>query len=130
VRCWGDNGSGQLGDGTRRDRRSPVAVPGLEAHVVAISAGLAHTCALTERGRVRCWGNDSYGQLGDGDGGSSRLPVAVSDLGASVVAISAGEFHTCAVTEGSRPACWGSNDSGQLGDGTPTWRPSEVIGFP
>ncbi len=130
VKCWGENVYGQLGDGTTRDRHTPVHVGGLGARATAISAGLAHTCVLTESGRMKCWGNDNYGQLGDGNSGDAQPPVTVSNLGTTVVAISAGGFHTCALTEGGRATCWGLNDSGQVGDGTPTWVPGDVVGFP
>ena len=65
MRCWGDNGGGQLGDGTYTRRLTPVVVPGL-TNVVELAPGAHHTCARLADGTVRCWGNNFYGEVGDG----------------------------------------------------------------
>jgi len=119
VACWGLNSSGQLGDGTTTTTRlTPTAVPGL-VNAVAIAAGSFHTCVLVSDGNVRCWGDNQFGQLGDGgaSGPLSRVPVAVSGL-ANAVAIAAGHEHTCALLADGTARCWGDNSIGQLGDGT------------
>ena len=118
VECWGINSHGQLGDGTKTERHAPVAVSGLTSGVAAIAAGETHTCALTRAGAVKCWGNNESGQLGDGTTTDRSRPVAVPHLASGVIAITAGDEHTCAVKANGAAKCWGWNDSGQLGDGT------------
>jgi alpha-tubulin suppressor-like RCC1 family protein len=118
VECWGDNSFGELGDGTRTRRGGPVGVSGLSGGVVAVTAGGGHTCALTGSGAVKCWGENDYGQLGDGSNTDRSLPVPVSGLTSGVAAIAAGGQHTCAVTRRGAVRCWGRNLAGQLGDGT------------
>ena len=116
VRCWGSNGWGQVGDGSRTNSAVPVSVGGLTG-VSAIAAGNTHTCALMAGGQVRCWGSNLSGELGNGSLAHSAEPVPVTGLtGAS--AITAGVEHTCALVKGGEVRCWGSNVSGQLGDGT------------
>ncbi|CAM3714312.1 IPTL-CTERM sorting domain-containing protein [Paracidovorax anthurii] len=120
VLCWGNNPDGRLGDGSTTQSATPVAVSGLGAGVAAVSAGTSHSCALTTAGAVRCWGLNSNGQLGDGTTTQRTTPVAVSGLGAGVVAIGPGANHTCALTTAGGVLCWGSNALGRLGDGTTT----------
>ena len=118
VKCWGDNDHGQLGDGTQTDRRVPVDVVGLSSGVQAIAAGGRHTCALTTRGGVKCWGLNNRGQLGDGTRPDRRVPVDVKRLGSGVQAIAAGGRHSCALTSAGGVKCWGNNGLGQVGDGS------------
>ncbi len=124
VRCWGENGQGQIGDGTSTDRLSPANVSGITT-AVAVSAGGAHTCALRVDGTVRCWGRGANGQLGNNSTAERRSPVTVSGL-STAVAIAAGRDHTCALLHDGAVRCWGSNSSGQLGDGTTTNRLTPV----
>jgi alpha-tubulin suppressor-like RCC1 family protein len=100
-------------------------VTGGQVH--AIAAGWAHTCAITPEGGVQCWGNNDYGQLGDGTNTDSNVPVDVSGLnGASNII--AGAHHTC-VLSGNAVWCWGRNHMGQIGDGTNSNRnvPQQVL---
>jgi alpha-tubulin suppressor-like RCC1 family protein len=82
-------------------------------------------CALLNDGTARCWGNNYYGQLGDGTRTDRHTPEAVSGL-AGAVAIAAGDYHTCALLNDGTVRCWGPNSSGQLGDGTTTDRLTPV----
>ena len=131
VKCWGSNGSGQLGDGTAIDRPTPVTVSGLTSGVTAIAAGGYHTCALTNGGAVKCWGYNYFGQIGDNSTTNRTAPVAVSGLGSGAVAISAGGNHTCAITAAGAVQCWGYNGAGQIGDNSTfdRWTPATVSGI-
>ncbi|HVY39747.1 MAG TPA: RCC1 repeat-containing protein [Polyangia bacterium] len=116
--CWGNNATGQLGDGTLVNRPRPAVVAGLH-DVHAVATGLSHTCALSDAG-LSCWGSNSQGQLGT-DTGTSAAPVTAPvpvPLVASPVAIAAGAQHTCAVRSTGAVLCWGQNGTGQLGEGS------------
>lgn len=113
--CWGEGGSGRLGDSGTWDEPSPVQVLGF-ADGAWISAGLQHTCAVTNSGAAWCWGDNQMGQLGDDSNTDRATPVAVHNL-TDVTAISAGGFHTCARKIDGTAWCWGGNDQGELGLG-------------
>ncbi|MEX2237780.1 MAG: hypothetical protein WEB00_09625 [Dehalococcoidia bacterium] len=117
VRAWGFDGSGQLGDGgANTDQPTPVAVSGLSG-VTAIDGGDNHSLARLSNGSVRAWGNDNSGQLGDGGTNTNQpTPVAVSSL-SGVTAIAAGGGHSLALLNDDTIRAWGSDGSGQLGDG-------------
>ena len=131
VKCWGFNSDGQLGDGTTVERHIPVDVSGLTSGVKAISAGGKHTCAITNQGKVKCWGGNEDSKLGDTTIINRHTPVLVSELSTGMKAISAGDYHTCALSPGGAGKCWGMNDFGQLGDGTTTRLipPVDVVGL-
>jgi alpha-tubulin suppressor-like RCC1 family protein len=126
VQCWGSNQNGELGNNATTDSHVPVAVVGLSSGVAAIAAGqTAHNCALTTSGGLLCWGLNQYGQLGNGTTTDSHVPVPVSGLSTGVLAVSAGQEHTCALT-GAGVDCWGWNDHGQLGNDSTTNSPVPV----
>ncbi len=126
LKCWGYNGSGQLGDGSLTQRTTPVNVSGLTSGVASVSASSGHTCAVTTAGGLKCWGYNGSGQLGDGSLTQRRTPVDVSGLTSGVARVSAGGAHTCAIPTSGGLKCWGANGSGQLGDGTATMRTTPV----
>ncbi len=132
VRCWGSNGAGQLGDGSTNNRLTPVSVTGLAGAVTTVGTGAAHSCALTQRGGVQCWGSNWAGQLGDGTTMDASTPVNVVGLETDVIAIRVGRSHTCALLSAGNVNCWGGNFFGQLGDGSRTDRttPVDVIDLP
>jgi hypothetical protein len=121
IRCWGDNGYGQLGDGTQQTRLTPVAVSGIST-ATAIGKSHTHSCAVLQDTTVRCWGLNAWGQLGDGTLTDRWTPVAVrAGPGSPVsmtgaVAVVAGSGHTCARMIDGTVRCWGLNVGGQLGD--------------
>jgi len=132
VTCWGSDTAGQMADGTLAspdENPTPHVVAGVTG-AVSIAAGSAHTCALLANATVQCWGADSTGQIGDGTVGSPAFsaPNVVPGL-TNVIAIAAGGGSTCAIVTGGAVKCWGSDDHGELGDGTngtPTTNPSPV----
>jgi uncharacterized repeat protein (TIGR02059 family) len=134
VKCWGDDYHGQLGnDSTSTDSYTPVGVSGLSSGVTAITAGVYHTCALLSSGAVKCWGQNTYGQLGNGSSSTdSYTPVdvhssaSVSTPLSGVTAITASLNHTCALLSSGAVKCWGRNNDGQLGDKTTTQRTTPV----
>ncbi len=117
VLCWGGNYFGQLGNGSTAFSPVPVVAAGLSAGVTAIVAGDNHTCALSRGGRVTCWGQNYYGQLGNGTTIGSSVPVEVPGVPAGATALAASGFHTCARASGGSVLCWGDNFVGQAGNG-------------
>jgi hypothetical protein len=115
MRCWGFNGSGQLGDGTTTQRITPVAVLGM-SNAVSIAVGEQHTCALLANGFPFCWGLNNRGQLGEGTVNTRLTPIIVGL--ANSVAIAGGNTHTCALRADGTSWCWGGNLLGQLGNGS------------
>jgi alpha-tubulin suppressor-like RCC1 family protein len=126
VKCWGAAGFGALGDGTTTNRSTPVDVVGLSSGVAAVGAGDFHSCALMVSGRVKCWGDNAFGELGDGTTANRLMPVDVAGLGGRAKAIAVGSGHTCALTTAGGVRCWGYNGAGELGDGGTGHRPTPV----
>ncbi|UTX51066.1 hypothetical protein KI440_02565 [Candidatus Saccharibacteria bacterium TM7i] len=135
--CWGQNTSGQLGDGTTVNKFSPVAVSQGEipagATIRQLTAGVGYICTLASDNKAYCWGQNANGRLGNGTADDKFSPVAVSQgeipAGVTIRRIIPGINHTCALTANNKAYCWGYNSVGQLGDGTTTSKfyPAEVL---
>jgi len=127
--CWGDNASGQLGDGSTTNSLVPVLVTG--GHQFAsLTVGFYHTCGVTTANEIYCWGNNEVGQLGV-PGASSAVPVLVGGGALLFQTVRAGLYHTCGVTLTHEAYCWGYNLNGQVGNGTTSHAvtsPAQVAG--
>ncbi len=125
VWAWGNSAQGQLGIEGLASSSVPVRVAGMP-NSVGVAAGETHSLAIERAGgRVWAWGNNDYGQLGDGTRAARARPAVVSTL-RNVVQISAGSLHNLALDAAGAVWAWGNNDYGQLGDGTLTVRTTPV----
>ena len=140
VKCWGNNGDGQLGQGDTARRGDAAGEMGANLPPVdlgpgrtaeALTAGFGHTCALLDNGQVKCWGRNLFGQLGLGDvdtrgDGAGEMGAALPPVdlgpGRTATALSASNVSTCALLDNALVKCWGSNGDGQLGQGDATIR--------
>jgi alpha-tubulin suppressor-like RCC1 family protein len=120
VECWGENQFGQLGDGTTMNASHPVTVENIaDASAIAAGSGSYSTCALLSEGAVDCWGENKYGQLGNGTTTNSPTPVRVGEV-TGAIKVAVGAQHACALLATGGIVCWGQNQNGQLGNGTTT----------
>lgn len=131
--CWGNGAQGQLGYGntdTVGDDEEPQDYGPVQfgdgRTARAVTTGGGHSCAILDDATVRCWGRNTYGQLGYGNTdpiGDDETPAATGavdlGLGRTALAIAAGAEHTCALLDNGKVRCWGSNDRGQIGTGNP-----------
>lgn len=126
LHCWGRGELGQLGDGTRRSRRTPAPIA-LDAPVAHVALGARHGCVVLEAGTVHCFGDGSRGQLGGVD--HALAPMLVEGLG-GVAELAAGRHHTCARHSSGEVSCWGDDTYGQLGRGAAreSAAPARVVG--
>lgn len=126
IVCWGDNGGGALGDGTTTSSTEPVATKDLTEGATDVSTGQYHSCAVAGDGTVRCWGSNTFGQLGTGSlGPATPAPVQVQGV-SDAVQVASGSNFTCALTTAGAVSCWGANTNGQLGNGTKKASPAPV----
>ena len=140
IYCWGQNSSGQLGNGTFAGPGgsgqttlipTPEPVTGMLSGPTSVVAGGDQACALNFDGSIACWGHNGEGELGNGNTNDQDSAVKVVGLPAAAIAVTAGDFHTCAVLKNGSAWCWGTNSAGQLGNGTTTASstPVEVAGW-
>jgi alpha-tubulin suppressor-like RCC1 family protein len=124
VLAWGNNGNGELGDGNNSPAKVPVEVSISGVTVTAIASGYDHTLALTSAGTVYAFGNNNYGQMGDGNkDGGSETPVQVLNYSggtgtylSGITAIAAGVSFSLALTSSGNVYAWGNNGNGELGN--------------
>jgi alpha-tubulin suppressor-like RCC1 family protein len=135
LKCWGYNANGQLGLGDTNNRGDgpdemgyllSFVDTGSQTRVITASVGMLHVCALLNTSTLKCWGDNQYGQLGisnsinrgdeSGEMGDALEFVNVG-TGRTVVSVSSGSHHTCALLDNSNVKCWGMNQFGQLGQG-------------
>lgn len=121
LSCWGNNSSGELGDGGKSQRSTPFYVDLPNADVSSLSMGKEHTCITGSNGKAFCWGQNGNGRLGDGSQNERLKPGEVLGLGGKAVQVSVGHFHSCALLSDGKVQCWGGNlqgnGGGQLGVG-------------
>ena len=116
VYCWGNGGSGQLGNGSNYSTNTPVEVVGI-ANATSVTAGYLHSCARLQDGTVKCWGyNGPYGALGNDSTSQSASPVVVTGIN-NAISVSAYGNSTCAALSDGTAQCWGDYNAGQLGNG-------------
>jgi cysteine-rich repeat protein len=104
--CWGDNSSGQIGNGSVVDVTSPTKLTGLITPILDVTVGPNNTCALLAQGEVACWGT-----------GWGNVPLLIPGLTGPYQSIAIGGYHRCVLTQAGIVQCWGNGGSGQLGDG-------------
>jgi alpha-tubulin suppressor-like RCC1 family protein len=136
--CWGSNTFGELGDGTQNLYLEPVMVKNdgaLQGKTLKSSAAdTKHTCAITSDGNLYCWGDNVKGELGTGNTTDSLEPMAVDNTGAlsgkTILMVSVGYSHSCAMASDYKIYCWGDNKYGQVGTNsfnTPYLTPVQVV---
>lgn len=129
LKCWGLNDSGQVGDGTTANKVLPIVIDATETYskIAVSSFTLYHSCGITTAGVLKCWGNNNYGQIGDGTTGVARSSPVIISAGTAFSDINVGYVHSCAVKSTTTELfCWGYNFFSQLGDYTTTNRSSPV----
>ncbi|WP_413559506.1 Ig-like domain-containing protein [Bdellovibrio sp. HCB209] len=126
AKCWGGNLYGQTGDGLPQYVHTPKSVEDSSVYE-KVSNSISHTCGIVaSSGALRCWGDNSYGELGDNSTNSRSIPFRV-DRNDQYKDVSVGDYFTCAVSKNGHLKCWGLNTNSQLGDGTTTNRKKPVL---
>ena len=116
--CWGHNTHGQLGNREVQSFAMPVPAFGTIRYG-SLAAGSRHVCGVSRAGTVFCWGANERGQLGNGSVTQSNVPFPIRvSRRVTFTSVTVGEAHSCALTAEGEAYCWGSNDQGELGNGT------------
>jgi alpha-tubulin suppressor-like RCC1 family protein len=114
LKCWGAGDYGVLGNGAVGVYNTPQTIDSGISYS-QVSVGEYHACGIVKTtGVLKCWGDNSWGQLGNGTRDFSLLPTVI-DSGTAYTSVSAGENHTCGITTAGTLKCWGENSSAQLG---------------
>lgn len=132
IECWGLNSNGQLGLGTTASTTVPQALDDFLSGTLDLSTGGDHTCAITDTGMLKCWGENSDGRVGNAATTMDFVfPYGVADLSSASVDVAAGGEHTCVLLDTDSVQCFGENYWGELGDGTNTdaTAPVTVLGL-
>lgn len=116
VKCWGSNQYGQLGNNSMTSSLAPVDVQGLSTGVASLHLGARHSCALMTDGKVKCWGGNDLGQLGDFTLTTRLVPVEART--ANVTQMATGATHNCAAVSTGGVWCWGDDSFNKIGNST------------
>ncbi|HEX4460960.1 MAG TPA: hypothetical protein VIA18_23430 [Polyangia bacterium] len=115
--CWGDNTSGELGNGTTTNSLVPIEVAGLEHSVASVAVGSNTTCVIKNDHSLWCWGASYNGQLDAGGTGNVLTPAPIIGLEGTKIAAISLLTDQCALDEDGAVYCWGDNQNGALGQG-------------
>lgn len=127
LKCWGSNSDAQTGIGTNGGNTLvPTHIDTGEKYE-SVSVGWRHACAITENKKLKCWGRNSNGQIGNGTTTGPMTSPTLIDGSSDYKVVNAGILHTCALKENDDLFCWGNNSLGELGDGTTTQRTSPTL---
>ena len=135
LKSWGTNESGMLGIGnfsTAPKLDTPTTFTSADSGLTGLSAGYRHACYGINQGYVYCWGDNQFGQLGNGGTGAQFIAPYAASLGTVFAAkLALGYQHTCIVAKDGTAWCWGLNADGQLGNGgtTNVNKPVQVKGW-
>lgn len=143
AKCWGDNSTYAIGDGTTTNRLVPTNPTGLSTGVKSVGVGALHSCAIMTAGNIKCWGNNSSGGVGNNTTTNASTPTNISSAHSDFIEVSASsglfQSHTCALRSNGQAMCWGQNGSmstlyGAIGNGSTFignfLTPQNVINFP
>jgi alpha-tubulin suppressor-like RCC1 family protein len=129
ISCWGKNYEGELGNSSTLSRAEAITISGVhtKAGVTLLAVGGRSTCAATLDHLVYCWGNNNYGQVGDGTPKDQLFPKLISTSETGIISLALGASHACYLTENNQLWCWGANDHYQLGVSAPAMVTNPIL---